>query len=513
MAVVGAPRYRYRMSRLPIAFVVTGFALAVACVSTPPAPTPTAAPEEEAQTEVEPARLCRVVAEVRDAEARSALGALRLRYELTSSTDRHAAFGAMLAQSKNEDRFRAFHDDGEARNGSVVAAVGECLVYTDWKMEKESLGACARARTALGNNAAVIDAAAVDTLARSDATAAVASADAALKRAPGCEALHLSRARAVAQAGDVEKTTAAWLAAAAAFPNCFVCAVERAKTQEGTNGRAAAATAWEDALKIAPDHADTLRRFAASVAGVDDRRALSAYEAAVAAGARDFPTLIAAARLATRLAASPADVDRALVFARRASEVQRTDPDARRLVVELAMRKGDDAAASAAAQQLLDLVPDDVAAHVALARAAAKADKLEDAVVHYDLANVELAAGRIADLDEATVAAVRAERQGLLSRLMVDDGAAPAGSASTVANLTQKGLQKLWKDRLKKKVVKAGGVLTVVVETNASGAVIDVVVKSDVVTDPMIRAAAVAWMRRASITGGAKRYTLELLLQ
>ena len=68
---------------------------------------------------------------------------------------------------------------------------------------------------------------------------------------------------------------------------------------------------------------------------------------------------------------------------------------------------------------------------------------------------------------DAVVTAVRAERQGLLSRLMVDDNVTPKGNATAVANVTQRGLQKLWKDRLKKKVVSAGGELSVVVETDA----------------------------------------------
>ena len=176
------------------------------------------------------------------------------------------------------------------------------------------------------------------------------------------------------------------------------------------------------------------------------------------------------------------------------------------------MKKGDDAAVETAARALLDLLPDDVVGHAALARAALKAGRLEEAVVQYDLAQVEIAAGRTAGLDEGTVNAVNAERQGLLAQLMVDDGAAPDGTASAVANATQRGLQKLWQELLKNKVGSTGGILTVVIETDVNGAVIEVVVKAGEVNDPAVRAATVAWLRRAHITGGARRYTLDLSL-
>lgn len=509
------------MSRSRFVFVVSGVALAVACASTPTTSTTTVEPAAQttpttakaAARELDGARLCRVVADVNDAAARSALSSLKLKFDATSSTDRHAAFGAMLAGNKNEERFRDFHEDAESHPGSAVSPLGECLVYADWKMAKDSEAPCAKAEAALGADAAVVAVARIDLLAKNDAAAAVAAADAALVKAPTCEALHLARARAVAATGDAAAANAAWASAAAAVDHCFVCASERARLLEASEGRGAAAAEYEKALTFAPDHADTLRRFAAAVAGVDDVRALAAYDAAVAAGAKDFATLIAAAKLATKLASSPADVDRALNFARRAAAAQAADPDAKRLVVDLAMKKGDDAAAVQAAQQLLSLVPDDVAGHVALARAAQKSDKLEDAVVHYDLAFTELAAGRTGGLDDATVTAVKAERSGLLSKLMVDETRTPKGTASAVANVTQQGLQKLWKDRLKKKVVSAGGELSVVIETDASGAVVDVAIKDGVVKDAAIRAAAVAWLRRATITGGARRYTLDLLLQ
>jgi tetratricopeptide (TPR) repeat protein len=497
------------MSRSGLFLVVSGVALAVACVTTPPPPPPTPAPPPQ-QTELDGARLCKIVVDVDSAAAKNALGVYRLAKE--RGGDRHDVFAAALSHSKPEERFRAFHAETEKSPTSGLGPAGECVVYARWGMAKEATAACANARALLREDAAVVDAALVDVKAVDDAVGAVALADAALATAPKCGALLLARARALALAGKDDDAVDAYASAAAAA-DCFVCHVERARLLEKRAGPSAAASAWEDALKLAPDHADTLRRFAASVAGVDDGRALAAYEGALAAGAKDFGTVFAAAKLALQVAQTPTAVARALELATRAADLQKTDPEALRLVVDAALKKGDDAAALAAAEKLLALLPDDVWAHIAVARAALKAGKLETAVLHYDRAQAEFAAGRRGGVDDATAAAVTAERAGLLAQLMVDDSATLKGSASAVANVAQKGLQKLWKDRLKKKVVSSGGELTVVLETDASGAVVDVVVKDGAVKDSALRAAAIAWLHKAVINGGAKRYTLDLLLQ
>lgn len=507
------------MNRASVLVLVVGslaVALALGCAAAPGKP-PAALQRVSAAvpgSELSGAQLCRIIADVDDAAARSGLGALRQRFDAAGERgDRHAAFGSMLSISKPEDRYRSFHNDGKDHPASAVSSLGECFAYADWKMATESLRPCTTAAKLLGNDAFVVDVARVKLLARSgDFAGSVVAADAALLTAPRCEALHLARAAAVAGSGDVEAAKIAWAKAAEQVANCFVCALERGKLLEMTEGRAAAAGSYEQALRLAPDHAETLRRFAASVAGVDDVRALAAYAAALTSGAKDVATLTAASRLAARLAVTPDELEQALTFARRAAEATKTDPDARRLLVQVAMKKGDDAAVETAARALLDLLPDDVVGHAALARAALKAGRLEEAVVQYDLAQVEIAAGRTAGLDEGTVNAVNAERQGLLAQLMVDDGAAPDGTASAVANATQRGLQKLWQELLKNKVGSTGGILTVVIETDVNGAVIEVVVKAGEVNDPAVRAATVAWLRRAHITGGARRYTLDLSL-
>jgi hypothetical protein len=481
------------------------------------APTTTVTTVEVAPPELDAARLCRVLADVDDAAARGALGALRLRFETAPAGDRHADFGAMLARQRNEERFSAFRDDEREHPQSPVGPLGECLIYSDWHMETQRTTPCGLAAERLGTGGASVlrYADALHRWRSGDPRTAIAEVQTALSVSPTCESLHFLRARlVVAVGGDAGAQKQAWADAEAAMPGCFTCAIETGKLVEAAEGKVAAAAAWERALKAVPDHAETLRRLAAAVAGVDDARALAAYASAVDAGARDFVTLLAAAKLAAQLAQSPADVDRALGFARRAVDVGKSDPEARRLLVALAMKKGDDATAEPAARALLDLVADDVVGHAALARVALRAERLIDAVSHYEGAAAEIAAGRTGGLDSATVAAITSERQALLGRLRVDDGARTSGNAGVVANAAQRALTKLWKERKAAAPdTPAKGELTVVVETDATGRIVDVQVKASTVDDPAVVAAAVAALRRMTITGGAKRYTFDFALE
>jgi tetratricopeptide (TPR) repeat protein len=467
--------------------------------------------------EVDPLRLCRVVADVDDAALHNALGLLRVRYDGLPD-DRAAAFGAMLSRPKNDERFRVFHDDERTRPLSVVGPLGSCIVYSDWKMAAQRQQVCGLAASRLvalgGDEALVRYADAILQWRQGDVDGALATVNDAVAKSPSCAALPLLRARlSIIKGVDVPTQKQVWADAEAAMPGCFTCALEQGKLIEQTDGKLAAAAAWERALKAVPDHADTLRRLAASVAGVDDARALAAFASAVDAGARDFATLLAAAKLAAQLAKTPADVDRALGYARRAVDGGRSDPDARRLVVTLALRSGDLLTATTAARALLDLAPDDLAAHAALARAAMKDGNFADASQHYEVVATEAAAGRTAGLDQPTLSALADERVALLTRLGVDDSARAAGGPATIAQNTQRTLTKLWRKRVEENALTGGGVMTVVVETNATGRVVDVVIKNDPLNDKLLEAAAIAALRRTTIWGGAKRYTLDFTLQ
>jgi hypothetical protein len=509
--------------------VLLGAVVQLACATAPPplaakAPTSTTQVEmfETPKTgadgrEFDPLKLCRVVAEVDDAALHNALGLLRVRFD-TAADDRVAAFGAMLARPKNDERFRVFHDDERTRPRSVVGPLGGCIVYSDWKMPAQRAPVCARAaerlKTLGGDDALVRYADAVLQWRQGDVDGALATVTTAIAATRSCAALPLLRARLGAIKGlDAPTQKQLWADAEAAMGDCFSCAVEQGKLIEQTDGKLAAAASWERALKVLPDHADTLRRLAAAVAGVDDARALAAYAAAVDAGVRDFATLLGAAKLAGQLAKTPAELSRALTFARRAVDVGRSDPDARRQVVELASRAGDLETATTAARALLELAPDDIVAHGALARAALKAESFAEAAQHYEAVATEAAAGRTAGLGQPALAALAAERAALLEQLGVSDDARSAGSATTIAQNTQRTLTKVWRKRVEQKVLTRGGVMTVTVETNETGRVVDVVIKSDPLNDKLLQAAAIAALRRTTIWGGAKRYTLDFTLQ
>lgn len=485
--------------------------LAAGC-ATPPPPPPLLPPPPPAELDV--ASVCRLVVDVDDAAARGGLAAFRLEAE-RHGADRHAVFARHLALATPEERFRAFHDELGERPDSVVGPLGECLVYAGWsRMGPQAAKACDAAAIALGPQRILADIGRSESalLHDNDPTRALSLADAGIAAAPGCAAFVVVRARARAANADVVTARTAWREAVDALPASFRCLTEAGLAEEradpGDAGRAAAAAFFERALAVAPDHADTLRRFAAATAGVDGVRALKAYAAAVKAGARDYQTLLAAARLATTLAANDDDVARAIDFARRASEASREDPEPRRLLVQLLARQGAWEDVIVAGNALLDLEVDDAVARHALARAALAKGDVAGAVRHYDAA-----ARGLSTLDATAQAAVTSEQQALLTRLLVDPSKAPKGGASVVASAIQRQLQALWRERVKKNALTKGSDLIVVAETDATGRVVDVDIKTDGVGDPELAGAVVAWLSRATVQGGARRYTMEFAVR
>lgn len=490
--------------------------LAVACVTAAPPPPPPPAPPPPAELDTN--AVCAIVVEVEDAVASGTLVALRHRYQLRANEQREAAFGMLLAEPTAEARFKAFHDELSAQPDSIVGPLGECLVYGGWsRMKDQAARTCAAVMPKLRESAplATLGLAQSALTHDGDRDGALALIEEGRKAAPDCKAFSLLKARALAAGATPDEARAAWRTAVTALPSSFTVLSEAAAAEERADpsvvGRAAAATLWERALALAPDHPETLRRFAAVTAGVDDARAFKAYLAAVDAGAKDYPTVLAAARLSSLLATTPDAQTQALALAKRAIDASRDDPEPRRLQVSVLSRLGKHDDVMVAANALLDLVPDDVIAHVALARAAAANGPLSKAVVHYDAAAAAVAAG--ASLDAADAAALQAERQGLLDRLLVKDVLAPASTANAVAGATQKALQVLWRERIKKKAANKGGALVVVAETDADGRVISVDVKTDTVGDDDIAAATVAQLSRATVKGGARRYTMEFTLR
>lgn len=487
--------------------------LAAGC-ATPVEPKPAPVAEVEAKPDVDPRELCLVKAEIDDAMSRLELAEVRARYERDAAASRAARFGALLTIQNEQDRFRAFHDDSVANPNSAVGPLGECFVYAGWKMADQASGRCQMAEDRL-RSGAVVEVARAELHRRKGALdAALGAVERALALDGTCAAAHIEAARVHQARGDDEQALGAWERARATWPRCYLCLVEAAKLKETRAGKDAALPLWEEALALQPDSLEALKRYAAALAGVDDAKALEAYERAIGAGGSDVATFMGAAQLAAAGGASQAD--KALGFAERAAAAQPNDIDAWRLILALAQQKGDGVKATAAANEVLRLVGEDLPALLALARDARANGRLVDAVLRYDAAARAIAGGRTAAVAAADLEAAGKEHAALLAELKVATRPA-VGSANSVISSVQRTVQALFVERLKKlPAAKKGtlrGSIEVGVTVSAAGAVDDVEIVKDTLGDPAVTASLVANLRRATVTGGAKRYAFQMDFQ
>lgn len=486
-------------------------ALALACETTPEI-TPAATSPPPPPSDVDGAALCQVVAEVEDAMERGRVRELRSALEAAPSSDRAKRFGALFAVVNDQDRFRGFREDADQHPASGVAPLGQCFVYADWKMEDQASPVCLKADAAL-RGAPIVDVARARLLRKKGSLdAALALVDNAVTRDGSCVAAHLEAGRVHAARGDADKALAAWERGRASWPACFLCAVEAARLVEASPERARAIPLWEAALAIDAGSPLALKHYAAALASTEPQRALAAYRRAIDAGAGDLPTLLGAAQLA----ADAGDVVSGIAFAERAAAVQKNEIDAWRLVLALALRRndaalGDPDRAVAAAREVLRLVDEDVPALLVLARRARSTGDLVDAVVRYDAAARAIGAGRVTGVEAADLEVAKKEHAALLGELHVS-AAAAKGKPDTVVRQVQGAVQQLFLERLKKKRGLAGA-LDVAVVVSASGAVDSVEIVSDSVGDAAVAASVVANLRRATITGGAKRYSFTMELK
>lgn len=460
--------------------------------------------------DADPAALCQIKAEIDDASSRLKLAEVRERLEREALIDRAARFGALLAISDDQERFKAFHDDAGKNPDSAVGPLGECFVYASWKMPDQATGRCQLADDRLmqgGQSAAIVDVARAELhRRRGQLDEAQALIDNALSVDNGCPAALIEGARVAQARGENDKALASWQRARSSWSKCYLCAVEAAKLTETISTREAAVPLWEAALALQPDAADALKRYGAALAGVDDKRALLAYQKAIAAGQNDVSTLMGAAQLA----AAAGEADKALAFADQAVQVQPNDIDAWRLILALAQKKGDGPRAIKASLEILRLVEEDLPALVVLARDARAADKLVDAVLRYDAAGRAIAGGRTNPLATADVDAVVKEHKKLLTELKVADRPAKGSAASVIASV-KNTVQALFVERLKRsKSKKLQGMIEVAVTVSAAGTVDEVEIVKDTLGDAAVTASVVANLRRAQISGGAKRYSFQM---
>jgi tetratricopeptide (TPR) repeat protein len=377
-------------------------------------------------------------------------------------------------------------------------------------MSDQATGRCQMAQDRL-KHAALVDVARAELHRRRGAFEEARTAvDRALATDQGCTAALIEEARLREARGESAEALAAWDRARKAWPRCYLCAVEAARLTESATGKEAAVPLWEAALALQPDSPEALKRYGAALAGLDDGRALQAYERAIAAGQADVATLMGAAILAR------GDVDKSLSFAERAVQAQPNDIDAWRHVLALAQQKSDGEKVAAAAGELLRLLPDDILARAALARDARSGDRLVDAVVHYDHVARAMTAGRASNVAAEELKALQKEHAALLTELKVADKPA-RGSANTVVAAVQRTVQGLFVERLKKSpAAKKGtlrGMIEVGVTVSESGAVDEVEILQDTLGDAPVTASVVANLRRSTITGGAKRYSFQMDFQ
>ena len=464
------------------------------------------APPPAPKAELDAHQLCVLETAIDDATARGRLAELRAKYEANADGDRLAAFGAKLAIATERERFKAFHDDATDHPDSAVSPLGECMVYARWKMPDQAASPCALAAERL-KGAAVLDVAGAELLLNQGKLAdADVRARKALVADAACTPAYTMLARVQLAAKDNAGALDSYTRGLTSSPDCFVCAVEAAKLTEKSEGKAASVPLWEKALAIAPDHVETLKRYGAVQAGINDDAALAAYEKAIQAGVVDVATLKAAAELA-----KGKDIDRALGYAGRVVAVQPNDVDAWRLLLMLATKKPDAERMKHAATEVLRLVGDDLPAHVVLLHDALATLHVQDALAHDDVVNTAVTASKTTGLSEAQVAAVKSEHTELMQKLHVLDKP-PSGKPEAVLAAVQKTVQKLFAERVKDQKGKRGE-LSIVVRTDAQGVVDSVELPSDTLGDPWVAASVVANLKHATLTGGARRYTFSMEFQ
>jgi tetratricopeptide (TPR) repeat protein len=488
----------------------TAIFLAVGCASTevkkdpapPPPPAPTA-PVIEASSSA----LCAMQLRVDDARARGTIDAVRdslVKEAEAAPDDRVLVYGVARAIENDQARWKAYKALAERAPGSAVAALGSCEIYAMWKMDDQIDAPCAEAEAGLPGLALADVARATLLLRRANTTAALAAAEAAVAADASCAPAHVAVARVKTVANDADGAIAAWDAALQAAPTCFSCALERAQLIEATQGAKSAIPAWESALAMEPTHAVVLERFAAALVGEDDARALEAYENAIKSGRATTTTLLAAATLADRTG----DLVKAADYAEKAVAMEPTLVDGWRLVLSVADRRNEEDGRERAAIAILRLLPEDASSHLVLARLARANENIIGALTHYDAIAVR---GPGDSLDEAAMKVALEERDALRLELAISSTPL-TGDANSVVNQVQKITRTVYEKRLKQKRSLKGS-LEVVLRTRGDGAVEDVALTDDKLSDPFVAASVIGNFKNARIIGKAQRLTIKLTFE
>ncbi|MCP4501301.1 MAG: hypothetical protein GY822_15185 [Deltaproteobacteria bacterium] len=466
------------------------------------------APEAEEDAEVDPHALCEVYTKIKDARGTPRLA--KLREELAKQTaenpaDRAAAFGAILSMDDEKDAWKSLRDDGTTHAASFILPLGECMIYGWWKMNDQAEPRCVEAAARLENLALTDVARAEYAILKEDFDKAVSFADLAIATDPACGVAYMLKAESLSKKEDVAGALSSWEGALKVSPSCFTCATQRANLIERSQGQEAALPYWEAALKILPADAKTLQRYAAVQVGRDDAAALQAYEKALTLGKDDFATLMAAASLAVKTG----DDAKAIDFAERAARVESAHVDLWRLLGGLYQKRNETEEFEKAMVEVLRLLPDDVEAHLNLARIAQKEERLVDALDHLDAVDAIFKSEKANEADLLLKPAYEAENQALLTLLKIQ---APAlsGNIGSIQARAQKIVGVIFEKRHKK---RKKGMITITVKTHKDGSVEAVNLTENTLGDSYVAASLVGNLRRAQINGGRKLWTLEFDFQ
>jgi Tfp pilus assembly protein PilF len=412
-------------------------------------------------------------------------------------------FKNALCIDDEQARFSAFHKLVTKAPAEPGGHLGECAIYLQWKMADQAAAPCDQAEKALGPTALFSALRGQLALNKSQLAQAKKHFDAGMKADPKSPLIRIGLAQLHEKNGDKKSATDQWAAALTHWPQCALCANERARLVESENGLEAALPHWEKALALSPGNTDLLTRYAAAQAGRDDAKSLEAYLAAIQAGRGDLSTRLAAAAVAERLGR----LDQAADLVAKGLETEKDDPEAWRRLGALHAARKDDAGRRQSAEEVLRLLPDDAAAHWTLFQLDRQTEKFVDALAHADVIKSQLKAKPDA-LDAATGQAAGAAFGELAKTLALSDPPL-SGNANRVVRNAQRISDRVYQERLKAEP-KLRGRIHLVVRTDASGRVEEVEEVTNTLGDPFVTGCLVGNLKAATISGGARNYDVEL---
>jgi tetratricopeptide (TPR) repeat protein len=514
--------------RIPFRIIATSSLLCFlsACASSESAErerTPTVAAEETekeaapAATKISesfsPTGVCKTITELEDAIYAGSLGDVKASYTERSQvtpTDANLRFGRYWSEPNEKQRWTEFRDYSKEEPGSILGPLGNCLIYSKWKLSGQEVTFCNAVEERSPNSALTIYAKADMQRQKKNLPAALKLFKKATKKDPNCTAAWVAKAQVLAALGESGSAVKAWDAALATAPKCFFCVVSKAELIEKDHGLAKALPFWEKSLEIVPVHPATLQRYAAAQVGRNDSKALGAYEKALAVNGDDIPSRIAAARLAEKTKQK----NKAIGHWQKVVELEPNSADGWASLAELYRSKREKNDEIAARVELARLKPTDGSNHLAMARIYKSKTQLVKAVDHFASALLHLASPAEDD-DKAKVNALykEAKKEAAALRKDLKIYTKPArGNINQVVGKIQFRVQQVYEERKKKKR-SLSGEISVELTTDIDGAVTDLKVKEDSLGDPYVLASMLGNLRVAEVSGGRQKVAFALTFE